>query len=245
MTNKISENLSSNTFFHFTKSLENLTGILSKTFEPRYCLEKTEYLTNKEFNNIEMAYPMVCFCDIPLSKIKKHIGVYGNYGIGLTKKWGFRKNLSPVIYTRRYARTSKNYENMILWSTTQLANLEPKEQEAFKSMFSDFLMFTKPYYGEMYRNHKMINRRFYDEREWRWIPKITRKDTHIHLDKNSYLNNEFRLKANKKVAAHYNLEFNPNDINYLIIDNDSEIDDFINSIENIKCFSPLESRTGL
>ena len=236
MTSKVSENLSSNTFFHFTRTLENLTGILSKTFEPSYCLEKTEYLTKNELNNIEMAYPMVCFCDIPLSKIKKHIGVYGNYGIGLKKKWGYQKNLSPVIYTRKNARTSKNYEQLIYWSRHILIlnSLGTQEYENLKSMVSDFLMFTKPYFGEMFRNGKIIKRRFYDEREWRWIPKISRKDTYIHLDKESYPDEEFRARANSIVAKHYPLSFNPDDINYLIIDNESEIDEFIRRIEEIK-----------
>lgn len=30
---------------------------------------------------------MVCFCD-----------VYGHYGIGLTKEWGIRNGVSPVLY---------------------------------------------------------------------------------------------------------------------------------------------------
>ncbi len=239
---KISENLSSNTVFHFTNSIERLIGILSNNFEPRYCLEKTEYLSSRVLENIEMAYPMVCFCDIPLSKIKKHIGVYGNYGIGLKKTWSQKKNLSPIIYTRKNARTSKNIEQMINWSATNLNNIIDDENlEKLKSFVSDFIMFTKPYYGEMQREGKKIKRRFYDEREWRWIPKIERKDTYIHLDKESFSNKEFRENANRIVAKHYKLTFNPNDINYLIIDNDSEIDGFIERIEEIK--NRYDSRT--
>ncbi len=242
MTTKISENLSSNTFFHFTDSIENLTGILSNTFEPRYCLEKTEYLSSKVLKNIEMAYPMVCFCDIPLSKIKKHIGVYGNYGIGLKKSWGQRRNLSPVIYTRKNARTSKNIEQMINWSATNLNNVKnEKDLIKLKEFVSDFIMFTKPYFGEMFKNGKKIKRRFYDEREWRWIPKIERKDTYIHLDKEAYFIEDFRNKANRLVALHYKLNFKPDDINYLIIDNESEIDSFIESIEIIK--NPFDAKT--
>ena len=242
MATKISENLSSNTFFHFTNSIENLIGILTNTFEPRYCLEKTEYLTTKSFKNIEMAYPMVCFCDIPLSKIKKHIGVYGNYGIGLKKSWGYRKNLSPIMYTRKNARTSKNIEKMINWSATNLNNVnDEKDLNELKGFVSDFIMFTKPYFGEMFKEGKKIKRRFYDEREWRWIPKIDRKDTYIHLDKESYFVEDFRANANRLVAQHYKLNFKPDDINYLIIDNDSEIDNFIENIEDIK--NPFDSKT--
>jgi len=234
MASKISENLSSNTFFHFTKSIENLTSILYKNFEPRYCLEKTEYFSNSNINNIEMAYPMVCFCDIPLSKIKKHIGFYGNYGIGLKKKWGYRKNLSPVIYTRKNARTSKNLEQMINWSANLISKERNKDQDELKSIVSDFIMFTKPYFGEIYRKGKIKKKRFYDEREWRWIPKIIRKDTRMHLTKEEYFNEYLKNKENKIVAEHYTLSFNPDDISYLIINDESEIDDLIGSIERIK-----------
>ena len=155
-----------------------------------------------------MAYPMVCFCDIPLSKNKKHIGVYGNYGIGLKKTWSRRKNLSPIIYTRKNARTSKNIEQMINWSATNLNNIGNDEAiEKLKGFVSDFIMFTKPYYGEMQKGEKKIKRRFYDEREWRWIPKIERKDTYIHLDRESFSNEEFREYANRLVAKHYKLTF--------------------------------------
>ncbi|MCL4481118.1 MAG: abortive infection system antitoxin AbiGi family protein [Bacteroidetes bacterium] len=240
MTTKISENLSSNTFFHFTKSIENLMDILGTTFEPRYCLEKMDYLTITSLDDLEMAYPMVCFCDIPLSKIKQHIGVYGNYGIGLRKSWGYQQNLSPIIYTRKNARTSKNIEHMISWSFNRLENQKNEEDsEELKEFVSDFIMFTKPYSGKMYRDGKLIKRRFYDEREWRWIPEISKKFAVRHLTKEEYSNDDFKKNANQNVALHYKLRFMPDEINYLIINDESEIDNFIERLENInKHFDP-------
>ena len=75
----------SDTLFHFTKNINTLKNILQNGFWPRYCLEDFNWY-NAELGYI--AYPMVCFCDIPLSRINEHVKFYGDYGIGLTKNWG-------------------------------------------------------------------------------------------------------------------------------------------------------------
>lgn len=231
---KLSENLSSKTLFHFTRTIENLIGILEGGFKPNYCLEKTEYLADEELSGFEMAYPMVCFCDIPLSKIKKHIGDYGNYGIGLDKNWGNRKNFSPVIYTSKNAKTSVNYENLIHWYRRNYNNIETKESKFINNIISDFLMFTKPYYGEFNINGKKKNKRFYDEREWRWIPKISRKNVFLHLNKEYYFDEKKRKEANNIVAKHYSLGFSAHDVKYLVIDSEDEIDIILRKIEHLK-----------
>ena len=91
--NELKETISSNSLFHFTNSAERLVGILKHTFRPRYCLEDLRMFTtsldeDEEGSWLELAIPMVCFCDIPLSKIKHHLTFYGNYGIGFDKRMG-------------------------------------------------------------------------------------------------------------------------------------------------------------
>ena len=97
----IKETLSSNTLFHFTNNAEKLIAILKHTFKPRFCLEDLRMFNpsdNEENDWLEMAVPMTCFCDIPLSKVKNHLTFYGNYGLGLTKEWGIRNNVTPILY---------------------------------------------------------------------------------------------------------------------------------------------------
>jgi hypothetical protein len=224
------ENLSSNTLFHFTPKLEYLESILINTFQPRYSIEDLNLYKNKVLNK-PMAYPMVCFCDIPLSKLKRHIGTYGNYGIGLKKSWGRRNNLSPVIYTRKGSKTALTFEHLINWNKSINQKLTIDEQKDFSRRFSEILMHTKPYYGSMNRNDKIIKRRFYDEREWRWIPELDPNLFQSHLIETDF---ERIQHFNSKIANHRKLKFSPNDIEYLILNNESEISEFIDILEMVK-----------
>ncbi|MFU0923178.1 abortive infection system antitoxin AbiGi family protein [Kluyvera sichuanensis] len=79
----------SETLFHFTKSSDTLEIILKNGFWPRYCLEDIRWL---EFTDVEyVSYPMVCFCDIPLSRISEHVSFYGSFGLGVSKDWAKKK----------------------------------------------------------------------------------------------------------------------------------------------------------
>ena len=93
--------LSSSTLFHFTNTAEKLLGILENEFYPRYCLEEWTVVKLGTTEPHEIAIPMVCFCDLPLSKISEHLQFYGSYGIGLSKQWGVIKGINPVLYLNK------------------------------------------------------------------------------------------------------------------------------------------------
>ncbi|WP_047444833.1 abortive infection system antitoxin AbiGi family protein [Alistipes sp. ZOR0009] len=230
---KIAENLSAETLFHFTSSIDHLVNILKTNFSPRYCLEDSSYFSIKGYSNTEQAYPMVCFCDIPLSKIKSHLITYGEYGIGLSKDWGFKNNLTPLIYSRPNTKTSNAIENLITW---YLNNNELKDSDDIKLITSELLMHIKPYEGKMYRNGKYELTKFYDEREWRWIPNIANDEIPLSIDKKTFNDSKTRDIYNEKICNYYSLKFTPQDIKYLIIKDDSEISSFIEKIESIKGF---------
>ncbi len=103
----MSENVSSNVLFHFTKSMNNLKGILKHGFFPRYCLEYTfdraDSTAAAEKRSPMRAAPLVSFCDLPLSLIHKHLQEYGPFGIGLHKKWGIGNGV-----TRCFTHTLKH-----------------------------------------------------------------------------------------------------------------------------------------
>jgi hypothetical protein len=89
--------ISSTTLFHYTKSVDALTGILENGFWVRHC---TEYrYPGKVRQRIDI--PMVCFCDIPISLINNHTKTYspkGVFAIGMNRSWGEKKGINPVIY---------------------------------------------------------------------------------------------------------------------------------------------------
>jgi len=101
--------VTSDTLFHFTPSLKNLKNILSKKFQLTYCHEK--YLLDYETHN--SYYPMISFCDIPLSLAKNQIERYGSYAIGMTKDWGTNNNLNPVVYLEKDSLLSKDIQATI------------------------------------------------------------------------------------------------------------------------------------
>jgi len=102
--------LKSNVLTHFTNSINNLENILTNNFIPKLSLENYKIF----FNNDKKIYiPMICFCDIPLHLIHTHIGDYGSYGLGLSKKWGIKNKLNPVIYLEKDSILYKNINEIL------------------------------------------------------------------------------------------------------------------------------------
>ena len=87
---------SANTLFHFVKKLDYLiTSIKNSALFPRYYPEDIDYL---EVGIKQVAYPMVCFCDINFHKLHDHIQFYGGYGIAFSKDWGLKRGIQPIQY---------------------------------------------------------------------------------------------------------------------------------------------------
>jgi hypothetical protein len=170
---------------------------------------------------LDIAFPMVSFCDIPLSQTRDHVQTYGNYGIGLTKEWGQKHGISPVSYMYRESLMARSIRKIydkykILRDSVDIFNL---------------FRFVKPYMGALWRVSGVIdNVLFYNEREWRYVP----LDHKALLLKDDFLNEEFRNTCNKELALSYFIPFIPSDIRYLIVKNDAEILPLIREIERIK-----------
>lgn len=230
-------NISANTLFHFTNKIDYLINILTNNFYPRYCLENLEYLNP----NLEMAIPMVCFCDIPLSQIKNHISRYGEYGIGLSKEWGKKKKINSVMYT-----VPESHPTDLLKSSLEIAcsfwelDDECNDSEKIRCTYYDDIDFMAKYifgYTRFLKPYENDNITFYDEREWRYIPNMFQLfDNNIpyYLRKEEFNDSGIRKMNNKLLEESCSLKFKPNDIKYIIVKDDEEVLNVERKIGQIK-----------
>jgi hypothetical protein len=226
-------NISSNSLFHFTPRKENLLSILDVEFLPKYCFEEIQLATSGHRERLSHAIPMVCFCDISLSQIHNHIEEYGSYGIGMTKEWGIRNGLNPMIYLNADSNLSLPF-NVITEDIYQLLgeHCTNRTKNVFDELMN-IMNFLKPYDGCSRKDGEKTVR-FYDEKEWRYIPKIS----FDHPAPNSLSTEEFKNeetlgKANDQMDL-FKLSFTPNDIKYIFIKSESEIHEFVRAIRNVK-----------
>lgn len=239
--------LSPDILIHFTNSLDKLLSILKNNFYPRYCYEEFDYVSKSP--TVEGAMPMVCFCDIPLSQVKNHIKTYGHYGLGLKKQWGIRKKLNPVIYFNKDSLLARQLERVFdvhMGFSEIRGNLQESELTHLENLGEICLeipRYAKPYSGELFRDGRLFKRnvRFYDEREWRYVPPIALRGIECYLSKDDFLTPEVLERENRKLENKRSiLTFNPRDIKFIIIDKESEIIPMLEALRKIKAKYPYE-----
>lgn len=266
----LNETLSSNSLFRFTEKPEYLTSILKNGIAPRYYLENFGMFDLQVSEDLELAVPMSCFCDIPLSKVKRHLSLYGSYGIALSKKWGISNGVSPLMYIDSNSETTKSIQDAIYYflnrespintyrKLTDLIKIAETETNsdiikniqaeindltnndssniAFSTTYQKLLRlvrFTKPYQGKFWRNGEYKDIRFYDEREWRYIPPFDVDEYFLKawIPKDEFLDEINRASMNETLAQKYSLKFKPDDVRYIIIAENNGIVSMVNYIE--------------
>lgn len=219
--------ISANTLFHFTDERQKLMSILKNSFFPKYSLEDiSNAIPDTSIYHIAHI-PMVCFCDIVFSQIKSHIDFYGDYGIGLRKRgWGISKGISPVFYFPKESISASLIKS--IGSEISLKLKDKNERIAIRRQLQNFYKCVKPYRGKAFnrKEKKLEDRIFYDEREWRFVPKNfpvipERKANQVALE-----------KANQEMQLNDKLLFKAKDVKYIIVKKENEIPAFVNFIEN-------------
>lgn len=227
--------ISANTLFHFTKDYMTLLSILKTKFYPRLCVEKCLW-DNK--GNLEFAIPVVCFCDIPLSSISDHAAKYGGYAIGLRKSWAIDHGVSPILYVHNKSvfvqQCKESFKGAIELAGIDGTNSPEKLSKAL-SMF--FMM--KQYEGVSIIDGKHKKVRYYDEREWRYIPSLCEKTLNfLHM---CDFSDKQKWALINKENEQYGVSFTPDDINYIIVQCEEEIVPLIHELSYIKGSFPHKS----
>jgi hypothetical protein len=227
--------VSSKSIIHYTENLDTLKSIINDGhLRLKYCLESINIFNNQM---VEGAYPMVCFCDLPLTLAKDHIKKYGSYGIGFSKVWARAKQLNPVFYLEENS-TISNYisdrtdESMKDIDIAKVSAEEKQNNLKLEQDFARFISFCKNHEGPLVRKGKTISKNysFYDEREWRYIPDLSSLgNLKLGLNSDKYIKNKDLY--NQKLENHV-LNFDYTDISYIIVKNESDIDVIAQSLNS-------------
>lgn len=219
-------NISANTLFHFTKDIKTIINILETKFYPRLCLEDS-VIPQLPFR---LAIPMVCFCDIPLSQIVEHTSKYGNYGIGIKKDWAMKQGVTPVLYVHDNSLIPRTVISELVELCKK--NAAGKQNVMPKIMrYIDSVNMMKRYSGYDDRLKREIC--YYDEREWRYVPPRESDSQFCYLIEEGFKKDHVRYSIDKENEK-YGVSFNPDMINYIIVDKEDEVLDIKYKIEKIK-----------
>lgn len=181
MTQQIRQNLSSTTLFNFTDTYEHLISNLTNGFYCGDVYEKLPFSTGVGYKA-----PMVCFCDIPLGSVKQHLIWYGNYGIGIKRDFARTHFVNPVWYIHK--------DNPIIGEMYKSTNHE-------ELRMSKILPYLKQVSGRQvpFNANKSKIKKFYDEREWRFIPRDSKYVAEL-VKGRSHEENEQNVSNTKRVT---------------------------------------------
>ncbi|MBQ2292440.1 MAG: hypothetical protein II245_02060 [Bacteroidaceae bacterium] len=171
--------INASSLLHFTKTMDALKGILEKGFRFSYCCEDVSSTINmNELHpvganffrpslhiNKHIAIPMICFCDIPLTRAKAHSDTYGKFIVGIDKNMAltiFGDTINPVMYsTSEVIGRALNDLSVI---KSKINNV--KGCYNYKRSLNQLIGNTKPFEGTFKGKENYC---YYDEREWRML----------------------------------------------------------------------------
>ena len=229
--------LSSDTLFHFTNSKEILINIIKNGFYPRYSIENYSFSDY----NLSFAIPMVCFCDIPLSKTIEHSMEYGQFAIGMSKEWAMQKGVTPVFYIQQDSLILNKLQKAFDLSYTSFLEkfqkrlfLSKEEQVNLTEIVKDLnCVFhnTKPIIGISTKNGK--EKKFYDEKEWRFYPDFDGDNYSYSQISINYVHFNEEKKRKTIELEKKALTFTLNDMDYIIVPSEMKKQEIITEIKNL------------
>ena len=198
-------NLSSTTLFNFTDTFDRLIGNIEKGI---YCGDVYEKLP-KFGSPSGYIVPMVCFCDIPLGLIKEHLDWYGTYAIGIKRDYARKYMVNPVWYIHK--------DNPVVSKMFKSKNKIELSESPLLPYLKQFLGYQKDLNG-IERQKK-----FYDEREWRFIPQDSKFKAKLIVNKPYSEGEKLSQDKSLKRVTYMNIELDR--IEYIIVKNEEDKED--------------------
>lgn len=226
-----------NHIFHYTDNFEVLLKILKNGFAASYCAER--------INNVEYYIPMVSFCNIPLRDVDLYVR-YGKYGIGMSLEWALKNSISPVVYIHEMTPFKNFHINLISSHFNKMLN-EIFNNQTFEDLENRVNNFDYSSYDKSlneiteinisaiqffknwktyYKGSEIIT---YQEREWRFIPKLENEKKLITENDNEFIeikNKKFRKKPHLPEYAVELIDIE--NIRYILINNEIQREKVIN-----------------
>ena len=248
--------ISASSLLHFTKEMDGLKGILEYGFRFSYCCEEFSSTINMNEKHPEsatffrpspdindyVALPMICFCDIPLTRAKSHSDTYGNFIFGINKDIAlalYGNLLNPILYrTSTEIKLALNDLSVIKAQITDVAGCHN-----YNRSINQLIGNTKPYSGKFDDDH--LDYCFYDEREWRilmpydycdegkWIWNLSIEDYKtkkneinqtLHKSKYAYVGFTTDLEEDEEIFIQF--------ISHIVVDTEEHIPELVEFILN-------------
>jgi hypothetical protein len=146
----------------------------------------------------------------------------------------YYENITPEKKTlsMEELQISREHLQNSIDSLSDFKELSNRVEETVNNI-GNLFRYIKNYEGTLTRNDKTIsNYRFYDEREWRYVPALN--DNRVKKSLNASQYKEYRgISKSKPFIENINLPFNSNDIKYLIVKSNNDIGKLIRAIKSI------------
>jgi hypothetical protein len=206
--------------------MDSLKAILAdESFLAHDCLEDVSWIRSRKQH---ISFAATCFCDIPLSKISRHIEFYGSYGLGLTKSWGTANGLNPVLYL--------NTKSPLKFCLRTLFEHADREYEAVGSdaylKAIELAAYVKPYEGVLKKDGVEIQKRFYDESEWRYVPHGNYGNTD-HLDQSIEHPTTSAMDKSGSKKFRHRLKFSQADVKYIFVPTSNDVGEMLSHLQTI------------
>lgn len=246
-------------FFHYTKSLETLARyIIPGGFWPQYSLEDFSWVQGGK--PLYLAFPCVCFTDLPLEQSAMHRDDYGDYVIGFDADWKSAAQLRQLQYVTADEKSTSLLDEHHCRALVKCGDLDVSNgvthftpaklvPEDFDGVW-DVLPYLKENLGHTLqrlpkqrgdKKHIWLTKYLKDEREWRYIPERHRNSLFSVRDYDFRTMDE--LGAFSESAHDSHLKFEIEEVSIIILKTDEErlrfSDEFPQLADKVKIWEEL------